>query len=78
MRPTQPTTAGELRVLRWLLMRGGGVVLVLLAATWWSKTRACTETCIARGAPDGELQFVGGGRLTIGTQCVCLPVAGKK
>jgi hypothetical protein len=78
MRPTQPTTPGELRVMRWLLVGGGAVVLVLLATTWWSKSGACTQTCIARAAPGGELQFVGGGRFTMGTQCVCLPVAGKK
>jgi hypothetical protein len=71
MRPADPPSAAERSVMRWLLIVGAVAAIVLIAATWWSKSSGCSEQCAAKGQGRGELVFSGGGRLGLGSYCKC-------
>lgn len=64
-------TASEARVLRWFLVAFFALALLLIAATWWRKSQACTSTCAAQGQTGSELKLAGGGRFGMSTQCSC-------
>jgi hypothetical protein len=66
-----PPDLAERKVLRWFLAALFVSAAVMIAFTWLTKSRACTDYCLAQGKTDGRLQFLGGGRLNMGTVCVC-------
>jgi hypothetical protein len=71
VRPAQPPTESESKVLRWLLIVAGVSCVIGIAVTWWSTSRECQRQCVAEGASRGVLHFRGGGRLNLGVDCRC-------
>lgn len=65
-------------VLRWFLTAFFVCAALLIAGTWWQKSRACSVTCAAQGKADASLAFKGGGRFDLGTACVCGDTGGGK
>jgi hypothetical protein len=71
MRPTKPTTAAELKVIKWLF----GPLLVAAAIwigyRWVTLQRECTASCKAQGYKGGSMTSTGGTRLTSKMVCEC-------
>ena len=71
MRPAEAPTAGESKVLRWLLIVVGACSVIGIAVTWSSASRECQRQCVAEAASRGVLHFRGGGRFNLGVDCRC-------
>ena len=78
MKPTQATTEGERRVLRWFFLILGVCALLYLGTTWWSRLQECQAECVFKGSTEGKVRFRGGGRFSQGTYCECVGVKAEK
>jgi hypothetical protein len=70
--PTQPTTAAEWRVIRWLFGTLAVLAALYIGYSLISRSRACAEACATSGQGEGELQSYGHGRFNSGIRCVCV------
>ncbi len=70
--PTQPTTAAEWRVIRWLFGTLAVIAVLYLGYSLISRARACDDACATSQQGGGELQSYGGGRFNSGLRCVCV------
>ncbi len=69
MQPKSPSAA-ERKVIRWFFGIGLGVAIVFIAWSWFNRRQECIASCEAKGL-HGSLQMNAGGRLNLGTHCVC-------
>lgn len=70
MGPTEPTTAAERLVIRWLFGVAFVATTLFIAWSWYARVRECAAICDDRGL-DGSLHLNPGSRLNIGTYCSC-------
>jgi hypothetical protein len=71
MRPTQPTSAAERKVIVWLFTTLGIAAAAYIGYGYWTKASACDEACAVEGRGEGTLRMTGGSRLTLGSACEC-------
>jgi len=69
--PTKPTTAAELKVIRWFFGLLFVVAIIVIVSAWHARARECTASCEMRGFEAGSLRLNPGSRLDIGTHCEC-------
>jgi hypothetical protein len=71
MRPTQPTSEAEHKVLWWFLVVFFTTATAYMSFVWWSKSHECQTQCAIKTLGDGTLRFNSGGRFNLGTHCEC-------
>jgi hypothetical protein len=70
MRPPSPSDS-ERKVIRWFFGIAFCVAVVFIAWGWLSKRQDCVASCQAKGIQSASLELNAGGRLNLGTHCVC-------
>ena len=66
-----PPTAAERKVIKWFLSIAFGVAIIVIAWGWLGGRHECIASCEAKGFQSGSLRLNEGGRLNLGTHCVC-------
>ena len=70
MHPDPPTDA-ERRVILWFFGIALGAAILFIAWSWLSRRQECNAICATKGFQTGCLRLNEGGRLNLGTHCVC-------
>lgn len=71
MGPTEHVTGAERAVIKWFFGIAFLIATIFIGYSWLTRTRECGVTCEAQGFSGGSLHLNAGGRLNIGSHCVC-------
>lgn len=66
-----PTSAAEQKIIGWFFGVAIGLAVLFIAWSWHSRSQECAASCELKGFKEGHLELNKGGRLNLGSHCVC-------